>query len=209
VLLLVLLLCFFLHPVTELDVGTVAIGGALILMLIDNRHSVHYALKQVEWEVLIFFISLFILIEGLGELNLMRFVAESLAEIIGMASEANRLSVALILILWVSAILAAFIDNIPYVATLIPIIKHLAFNPLLNLPVRPLVWTLSIATCLGGNGTIVGASANVVVCGMLDKNGWKVSFKEFLRVGFPTMLISIAISNVYIMVVYVWLGWGH
>jgi len=208
-LLLVLLLCFFLHPVTELDVGTVAIAGALILMLIDNRHSVHYALKQVEWEVLIFFISLFILIEGLGELNLMRFVAESLAEIIGMASEANRLSVALVLILWVSAILAAFIDNIPYVATLIPIIKHLAFNPLLNLPVRPLVWTLSIATCLGGNGTIVGASANVVVCGMLDKNGWKVTFKEFLKVGFPTMLISIATSNIYIMVVYVWLGWGH
>ena len=104
--------------------------------------------------------------------------------------------VAIILILWASALISAFLDNIPFVATLIPMILTMESG---GMDVTPLWWALSLGACLGGNGSLIGASANVVLAGVSAKNGYPITFMQYLRVGFPMMLLSVAISTVYLL----------
>ena len=104
------------------------------------------------------------------------------------------------LILWLSAIASAFIDNIPFVATLIPMIKEMGAMGMTNL--EPLWWALSLGACLGGNGTLIGASANVVVAGMASAHGEKLSFVSYLKIAFPLMILSIIVASVYIYIRY-------
>lgn len=103
-------------------------------------------------------------------------------------------------ILWVSAIASAFVDNIPFVTTMIPLIKHLGIISGLN--VTPLWWALSLGACLGGNGTIIGASANVIAVGMAEEHGVKITFRHFFKVAFPVMLLTIVIASSYIFLFY-------
>jgi Na+/H+ antiporter NhaD/arsenite permease-like protein len=105
-----------------------------------------------------------------------------------------------ILILWISAIASAFIDNIPFVATMIPMIKEMGTMGISNL--EPIWWSLALGACLGGNGTLVGASANVIVAGMAAKEGYRISFAKFLIVAFPLMIFSILLSTAYIYLRY-------
>jgi Na+/H+ antiporter NhaD/arsenite permease-like protein len=104
------------------------------------------------------------------------------------------------LILWGSAIASAFLDNIPFVATMIPLITSI--GQMSAMSITPLWWALALGACLGGNGTLVGASANVIASGMLEKQGFKLSFVEYMKVGFPLMLVSVVISTAYIIVRY-------
>ena len=104
------------------------------------------------------------------------------------------------LVLWISAIASAFIDNIPFVATMIPLLKEV--GQLGGLPMEPVWWALSLGACLGGNGTLIGASANVVVAGIAEKNGFVISFKYYLKIAFPLMLLSIVISHGYLWLTY-------
>jgi Na+/H+ antiporter NhaD/arsenite permease-like protein len=103
-------------------------------------------------------------------------------------------------VLWLSAIASAFIDNIPFVATFIPLIKEIGI--ITNMSIEPLWWALSLGACLGGNGTIVGASANVIVIGMAERQGHPISFWSYMKVAFPLMLLSIVISTIYLMIFY-------
>ena len=144
----------------------------------------------------------FIMIHGLEYMGLIDAIATGISDAISQASEENRLMVAVLLLLWVSAIASAFIDNIPYTATMVPVVIELASDPELNLQLGPLAWALALGACLGGNGTIIGASANVVAAGLAEEAGHDISFNRFFKTGFPIMLLSVALATVYAVVRY-------
>jgi Na+/H+ antiporter NhaD/arsenite permease-like protein len=185
---------FVLHGMLGLESATVAMAGATALLLI-SRIEPEDIFMEIEWTTIFFFMGLFILVGSLEEVGLI----ESLAKKVMGLTKGNMLATAM-LILWMSAILSAFLDNIPFVATMIPLIKSL--EALSGTELTSLWWALSLGACLGGNGTIIGASANVIAGGMLEKHGRKLGFFRYMKVGFPLMLLSVVLSTVYIIVLY-------
>ena len=147
--------------------------------------------SKVEWLSIFFFAGLFILVGALVETGVITMLAAE-----AMKLTAGNLLATTMLVMWMSAIASAFIDNIPFVATLIPLIKDMGVMGMNNLD--PLWWSLSLGACLGGNGTLIGASANVVVASMAAKRGEQISFYGFMKIAFPVMLISIIISSIYV-----------
>jgi len=117
-----------------------------------------------------------------------------------------RLAGAVLLIIWVSAFASAFIDNIPYTTAMVPVVVSLADSDL-GLPLAPLVWSLCYGTCLGGNGTLIGASANVVAVGLSEQQGYPISFLRFFKVGFPCMIISVTVVSIYMLLTHVLIPW--
>lgn len=203
--LILVILAFFAHSSFHhplLTVATIALGGAVLMLLVTSPHHVEEQLDAVEWTTIIFFAGLFIMIHGLENMGLIDAIATGISDAISQASEENRLMVAVLLLLWVSAIASAFIDNIPYTATMVPVVIELASDPELNLQLGPLAWALALGACLGGNGTIIGASANVVAAGLAEEAGHDISFNRFFRTGFPIMLLSVALATVYCVVRY-------
>jgi len=192
---------FMLQRQIQIEPATIAIFGAAVLMLLDNlgkdsetqSKNVHAALSESEWITLMFFLGLFILVHGIQRTGLIAMMARALLEATG-----GDFVVTTLAILWGSAILSAFIDNIPFVATMIPLIKSMGPSLGGDAALLPLWWSLSLGACLGGNGTLIGASANLVVAGLADRAGIAFRFVEFLKVAFPLMLISIVISHVYL-----------
>lgn len=189
------ILGFFLHQALHLESATVALAGAFLLLLLTGEHYLEESLSKVEWTTIFFFIGLFALVSGLVETGVIATLASKAMDLTG-----GSLTASAILILWMSAIASAFVDNIPFVATMIPMIKEMGNMGLSNL--EPLWWSLSLGACLGGNGSLIGASANVIVAGMAAKEGHQISFLKFMAIGFPLMLLSILISNVYIYMRY-------
>ncbi|MQL52834.1 hypothetical protein GFC01_11305 [Desulfofundulus thermobenzoicus] len=183
---------FALHQFLHLESSVIALSGAALLLLF-TRSDPEHALHAVEWPVIFFFIGLFALVGGLEEVGVIETVAHYALDI-----TEGRLVAAGMLILWLSAVASAFVDNIPFVATMIPLIQEMGrLGGMENL--NFLWWSLSLGACLGGNGTIIGASANVVVVGMAEKKGVPISFLGFFKVAFPLMLLSIAISSIYLL----------
>lgn len=196
---------FFAHsayPHPLLTVATIALGGAVLMLLFTSPHHVEEQLDAVEWTTIIFFAGLFIMIGGLQYMGLIDSIADGISDVISRASEDNRLMVSVVLLLWVSAIASAFIDNIPYTATMVPVVIELASDPNLGLELAPLAWALALGACLGGNGTIIGASANVVAAGLAEGSGNDISFNRFFKTGFPIMILTIMTSTVYVIVRY-------
>ena len=205
IILIGVILLFFLHsaiPHPLLSVATIALGGAVLMLLVTSPHRVEEQLDAVEWTTIIFFAGLFIMIHGLEYMGLIEMIADLISDTISKASPDNREMVAILLLLWVSAIASAFIDNIPYTATMVPVVIQLASDPELGLALGPLAWALALGACLGGNGTIIGASANVVAAGLAEDSGDDISFNRFFRTGFPIMLLTLVISTVYCVVRY-------
>jgi len=205
IILIIVILGFFAHsafPHPLLSVATIAIAGAVIMLLVTSPHRVEEQLDSVEWTTIIFFAGLFIMIHGLEYMGLIDKIADLISSTIAKASEENRLMVAILLLLWVSAIASAFIDNIPYTATMVPVVIELAMDPELQLPLGPLAWALALGACLGGNGTIIGASANVVAAGLAEDSGNDISFNRFFITGFPIMLLTLFISTIYCVIRY-------
>ena len=192
------IITFMFHAQLGLESATVALAGASILMLITvSRREKRIAniLSRLEWLAIFFFVGLFILVGGLVETGVIKAMA---AEAIKITS--GNVTASTMLILWLCAIASAFIDNIPFVATLIPMIKEMGAMGMTNL--EPLWWALSLGACLGGNGTHIGASANVVVAGMASAHGEKLSFVSYLKIAFPLMILSIIVASVYIYIRY-------
>ncbi len=185
----------------NLQPATIAMFGAAALLLADNYHrdaehqakSVHQAFAEVEWITLMFFVGLFILVHGLESAGVIHAMAEKLLNATG-----GDKTVTVLAILWCSAILSAFLDNIPFVATMIPMIKTMAPAMGGEQGLMPLWWALALGACLGGNGTLIGASANLVVAGMAERAGHPVRFVPYLKSAFGLMLLSVAISHVYV-----------
>jgi len=192
---------FFLHPVVHIAVSWIALGGAVIMLLATNPHELEEPLEHVEWTTLLFFAGLFVLVHSLQYMGVIDYIGGFVKRGIEAFSQEYRLAAAVVIILWVSAVASAFIDNIPYTATMIPIVLSLSVD--LNLDLGPLIWALAFGACLGGNGTLIGASANVVTAGLSEEAGYPISFNEFFRAGFPVMLLSTFIVTFYMLLVYV------
>jgi Na+/H+ antiporter NhaD/arsenite permease-like protein len=184
---------FLAHSALGLEAATVALLGATVLMLV-GRLDPHEALRDIEWNTLFFFVGLFILVEAVVHVGIVGGIADALAE-----AAAGRADVATVGLLWFSAIASAIVDNIPYTATAIPVVERLIES---GLDADPLWWSLALGACLGGNLTIVGASANIVVANLAARDGHPVTFGLFLRYGAFVVLASLAISTVYVWVRY-------
>nr|XP_011766837.2 P protein isoform X8 [Macaca nemestrina] len=173
---------FFLNsfvPGIHLDLGWIAILGAIWLLILADIHDFEIILHRVEWATLLFFAALFVLMEALAHLHLIEYVGEQTALLIKMVPEEQRLMAAIVLVVWVSALASSLIDNIPFTATMIPVLLNLSRDPEVGLPAPPLMYALAFGACLGGNGTLIGASANVVCAGIAEQHGYGFSFMEF------------------------------
>lgn len=186
------LLGFLLHGPLGYEPATVALTGAVALMVV-TREDPREVLREVEWPTLFFFIGLFMLVAGVIEIGLIDAVADAIVALTGGALGSTS-----ILVLWASAILSGIIDNIPYTATMIPVVDQLAGGHESDV----LWWALAIGADLGGNATIIGASANVILAAMAEREGHPISFGAFLRYGLPVTLGAIVISTIYIWLRY-------
>jgi len=185
---------FILHGMLGFESATIAMTGAVVLLLISNV-SVEEILSELEWNTILFFVGLFILVKGLKTVGAIDMLAQFVLDVTH-----GNLILTTLSILWVSALASAFIDNIPFVTTMVPLIQYMGENSSIN--VKPLWWALSLGACFGGNGTIVGASANVVACGLTKKHGHRITFKKFLFEAFPMMILSVVIANIYLYLFY-------
>jgi Na+/H+ antiporter NhaD/arsenite permease-like protein len=184
---------FVLHDVIQMDNGIIAMIGAVLLLLL-SRVDIEEALLSIEWTTIFFFTALFVLVGALEEVGLITSLAQM---VIGLVR--GNLLLAGVLLIWFSALVSAFVDNIPFVATLIPLILGLGAQ---GMDIGPLWWAVSLGACLGGNGTLIGASANVVVAGLASKQGYSITFRRYLKIGFPLMILSIVLSTVYLILFY-------
>lgn len=185
---------FMLHDTLGLESATISMLAAAVLIIISKAKP-QKVFAEIEWDTIFFFIGLFIIVGGLEETH----VIDKLAELMMKATKGEPMVTA-VSILWLSAIVSAFLDNIPFTAAMIPVIKIAGEMSAMN--TEPLWWALALGACLGGNGTAVGASANVVAIGMLNEAGGRLSFKAYFKVGFPLMLVSIVIATIYIVLRY-------
>lgn len=193
VMIVIVVFAFIFHSQLHLESSTVALTAAGIMLLI-GRQDVEEAIAGVEWSTLIFFTGLFIVVGGLQETGVIQIVANTLVDM-----TAGHMTLTILLILWVSAIISAFLDNIPFVATLIPLILTMESS---GVDVAPLWWAVSLGACLGGNGTLIGASANVVLSGISNRHGFPITFASYFKVGFPLMLLSVGICTIYMLLRY-------
>jgi Na+/H+ antiporter NhaD/arsenite permease-like protein len=199
------LLAFVFAGPLRLHPATIALTGAAALMLLDNwqqrgakqADNVHRTFADVEWTTIFFFIGLFVVVHAVEVSGLLERIADRLVALTG-----GNVAAAGALILWMSAVLSAVLDNIPFVATMIPVIKGMA--PAYGGPdaIAPLWWCLSLGACLGGNGTLTGASANLAVAGIAERNGIRFGFIQYLAYGVPMTLVSIGICQAYLWLRY-------
>ena len=187
---------FMLHETIHIEPATTALFGAAVLILISGSEF-HDVMGRVEWTTIFFFIGLFVVVHGLVEVGIISVLASTMLSLTG-----SSIDTAVFLTLWISAVASALVDNIPFVATMIPLIEEM--TPALGgeEAVMPVWWALSIGACLGGNGSIIGASANVIVAGFAARSGYPIGFFRFMKLAFPLMLLSIAISTVYMYLRY-------
>jgi len=196
------IIAFVLARSLGLDSGTIGMGGAALLLMLDNlgrsaEHQSENVVKvynEIEWITIFFFVGLFIVIAGVEHAGLLKLLADKL-----LAATGGDFTITGMSVLWASAVLSAIVDNIPFVATMIPLIKAMA--PAFGGPdsLMPLWWCLSLGACLGGNGTLIGASANLTVAGIAERNGIPFRFMTYTKIAFPLMLIHVAICHVYLM----------
>ena len=184
-------LAFILHDTLGLKTSVIALSCAALMILI-GKQDVEETVHDVEWPTIVFFAFLFIVVGGLEKVGLIHMMAEGMINATG-----SHYVILMIVILWVSAICSAVLDNIPFVATLIPLIQTMASE---GIDVWPLWWAVSIGACFGGNGTIIGASANVVLTGISNRRGYPITFMDFLKIGLPMMLLSIVLATIYLLI---------
>ncbi len=189
----------------HLEPATIAMGGAAALMLLDNwEHrgakqtvNVTQTLTEVEWITIFFFVGLFIVVHAVEVSGLLQLFAGKLVAVTG-----DNIAVGGVVILWLSAFLAAIIDNIPFVAVMIPVIKSMAPAFGGEAHIAPLWWCLSLGACLGGNGTLIGASANLTVAGVAERNGVAFGFVKYTLYALPMTIVAILICQLYVWLRY-------
>jgi Na+/H+ antiporter NhaD/arsenite permease-like protein len=184
---------FLLAQPLGLEAGTIALFGAAVLTILA-RLDAESVLREVEWPTLFFFVGLFMLVEGVVQVGIIDAVAHGLIELTNGDATVTTLG-----LIWLSGIASAIVDNIPYTATMIPVVRELGAT---GIPIEPLWWSLALGACLGGNATIVGASANVVVANLAGKAGHAISFGSFLRYGLLVTTMSLAVATLYVFARY-------
>jgi len=194
VMILIVIVAFMLHGQLGLESSMIALAAAAVMLLIGGQ-DIEEMILGVEWTTIGFFAGLFVVVGGMVQTGVIDMLAQALIDITG-----GDAILTMLVILVASAIISSILDNIPFTATMIPIILYMGTQ---GIDVWPLWWALSLGACLGGNGTLIGASANVVLSGISTREGYPITFMNFLKVGFPLMLVSIALAAVYLMVVFV------
>ncbi|MDU6113758.1 MAG: ArsB/NhaD family transporter [Paeniclostridium sordellii] len=193
IMIILILLGFVLHNIIHIESSIIALTGATVMMFI-GKQDVDEILSSIEWSTIAFFGGLFVIVGGLVEVGIIDFISSYLIN-----ATSGNLALTMLVILWLSAIISSFLDNIPFVATLIPLILTMQAQ---GVDVTPIWWATSLGACLGGNGTLIGASANIVLSNVGDKNGYPISFKSYFKIGFPLMLLSIVISTFYLLICF-------
>jgi Na+/H+ antiporter NhaD/arsenite permease-like protein len=201
---------FTLHGALHYQPATVAMFGASLLLLISGTKEPHRVLSEVEWPTIFFFIGLFILVGGIVKVGLISWLSTKL-----LAATGGNLLATSMVVGWFSAFASAFVDNIPYTATMVPLIIDMAHQLwpdlsgaalLTNPDLMPIWWSLALGACLGGNGTAIGASANVIVVGMSERAGRPITFLRFMLYGMPIMIVTVAVAMLYVWLRYYVLG---
>ena len=195
IVMIITIIGFVMHQTLHLESATVALCGAALLLIVVRPNPEH-ALRNVEWGVIFFFLGLFVLVGGIEKVGVLEAAAIKTIELTG--GELLPTGMAL---LWVGSIASAFVDNIPFTATMIPLIQNIGSMGNFT-SMDPLWWSFALGACLGGNGTIIASSANVVAIGLLEEQGYKISFLKFMKWGFPLMILSVGISSVYLYLFY-------
>ena len=193
VVIVLVILGFILHDQIGMETSVIALTAAAVMLLIGGV-NVDNAIQDVEWTTIAFFMALFVVVGGLTETGVIKQVAAVIIE-----RTAGHPVMMMLILLWASALLSSFLNNIPFIATLIPLVLALKAD---GMDAEPLWWAISLGACLGGNGTMIGASANVVLSDISTKHGYPITFKSYLRVGMPFMLGSVFISMVFLLVKY-------
>jgi Na+/H+ antiporter NhaD/arsenite permease-like protein len=189
----------------NLQPGTIAMFGASVLLLLSDSAKntetqgkrVRKAFAEVEWGALFFFIGLFIIVHGVEHTGILQMLGDKLIHLTGGDAQTTTFS-----ILWIAALTSAIIDNIPFVTTMIPLVESMETSLGGAEALEPVWWSLALGACLGGNGSLIGAAANVMVAGLGDRSGYSLGFLQFAKIGIPIMLVSISIANVYIYIMY-------
>ncbi len=192
---------FFTHGLIGVESSVIALGGGFLLLLLagGSTHLVEKTLRRVEWTTIFFFVGLFVAVGGLIETGIIGSLAKEAIELTG-----GDVTLTAMLVIWLSALISSVLDNIPFVATMIPLIQDMGAMGIADLD--PVWWSLALGACLGGNGTLVGASANLIVAGMAQEHGVKITFLRFFKVGFPFMLLTVLLASIYVYVRYLlWL----
>jgi len=187
---------FIFHHKLGLEAATVALSGATLLLLISNIDPAETFL-EVEWSTLFFFMGLFIIIAGVEKVGIIQWLSNKIINL-----TRGNLALTTLSILWVSGISCSFINNISYTISMVPVIHNIGMMTSFNL--NPVWWALSLGACLGGNATFIAAAANLVGVNILKRQHIVITFKDFFRVGFPIMLISLILSSVYLFLRYLW-----
>ena len=193
VVIVLVILGFILHDQIGMETSVIALTAAAVMLLIGGV-NVDNAIQDVEWTTIAFFMALFVVVGGLTETGVIKQVAAVIIE-----RTAGHPVMMMLILLWASALLSSFLNNIPFIATLIPLVLAIKAD---GMDAEPLWWAISLGACLGGNGTMIGASANVVLSDISTKHGYPITFKSYLRVGMPFMLGSVFISMVFLLVKY-------
>lgn len=182
--LIFILVLFFVQSIPEirrLSLGWSALIGIIFLLIISNRDDMDSILHRVEWPTLLFFAAMFVLMEAVERMGFIAWIGLGTESIIRGVSKDYRLAFAIVIILWVSALTSSFVESLPVTQMMVKIVVSLAGNSKLGLPLQPLVWALAFGPALGGNGTLVGASANVICAGIAEQHGYKMTFMDFLK----------------------------
>ena len=198
IVLLLMLIALALQGILKIETATIAMTAGLALLVMSNPKQVENVLiNDVDWVTIFFFIGLFMIVESLVVTGFIDIMAKGIINASG-----GRPKAASMLILWLSGALSAIIDNVPFVAAMIPMVQKMSIY--INNPtaMHPIWWSLSLGTCLGGNGTLVGASANIVAVGIASRNGFRISFGQFTKIGLIFTFNSLLISSVYLLVRY-------
>jgi len=183
---------FVTHGLLHMEPSIAALVGAGLILILSGVDITEMMEHEVEWTTLVFFMMLFIIVEGSVQTGVIMMIASWVKDLAG-----NSLTLAIILIIWVSAFASAIVDNIPFTATMLPVVAYLTRT--IPDAGNTLWWALSLGACLGGNGTLIGASANVVTAGISERAGYPITFKEFLKVGVPATVVSVAIGMVWLL----------
>ena len=187
------ILLFFVHKPLHLEPATVALLGATVLLLVTTQ-SLEDALGGIEWPTLFFFLGLFVMVGALEETGVIGEIADGVAAITGGDRTAELMGIT-----WISAIASGIVDNIPFTATMIPVVEELQGDQMDD----AYWWSLALGACFGGNFTLVAAAANVAAAGMAERSGRPIRFMEFLKIGVPATLLSLVLATLYILVRYV------
>jgi Na+/H+ antiporter NhaD/arsenite permease-like protein len=191
-----MLIGFFFSCQLQLDTATIALAGAIILIIIAGQESIEETLLNVDWPTIFFILGFFVMVGALTSTGVIQQLAQGSVKLIG-----HNVTIFTMTVLWFSAIASAFVNNIPFVTAMVPFIKGI--GAMTGISLVPLWWALALGGVLGGNGTIIGATANIIVAGVARRNGYPITYLDYMKIAFPLMIFSIVLSSLYLLVVYI------